>query len=171
MRRVGASVRHKIFQFFFITMEVKEFLKKPLEGRSVRVSIPASVANDLDLFKRSIADLLGKLGCTECFSGADCRFDIIRDWVISEKGEANFYNASGAIARDRDDAFGIGEKAASISAQIHPSAANNIRSVFSAIDQIGKNIGCTPCHSGYDLEFRNAIRYLNINEQAVVGIR
>lgn len=150
-------------------MEAKEFLRRPLEGRTVRVTIPASVANNLDLFKNSIGDLMEKLGCGHCFSGADCRFDLLREWVISEKGEANFYTTTGiSKALDREDAFGLGEAAPRITAQMHPTAANDIKSVFSAIDQIGKHLGCAPCHSGYDMEFQNAIRYLRINEQVEV---
>ena len=162
-----AIVRRALTQFF--TMEVKEFLRKPLEGRTVRVTIPASVANNLDLFKSSIGNLLDKLGCRACFSGADCRFDILREWVISENGEANYFNASGLKTSDKEDAFGLSEVAPKISVQIHPAAANDIKSVFAAIDQIGKHLGCAPCHSGYDLEFQNVIRNMRINEQLVVG--
>ena len=119
-------------------------------------------------FKTSIGNLLGKLGCQACFSGADCRFDILREWVINENGEANFYNAAG-ISKDRENAFGLGEVAPKISVQLHPSAANDIKSVFAAIDQIGKHLGCAPCHSGYDLDFQNAIRNVRINEQLEIG--
>lgn len=53
----------------------------------VRISLPASVAYNVDLLKESIAGIVERLGCTRCFSGADCVFQLERDWVVNEKLE------------------------------------------------------------------------------------
>jgi hypothetical protein len=49
----------------------------------VRVVIPASVAYDLGKFQKSLVNLAERLGCRPCLSGADCTFQIERDFVIN----------------------------------------------------------------------------------------
>src|SRR5439155_7264709 len=51
----------------------------------IRISMPAAVAFDLAAFQKGIANLVDRLGCAPCFSGADCRFTHERDFVINEK--------------------------------------------------------------------------------------
>ena len=142
-----------------------EFVKNPLEGRTVRVSIPASIANDGDRFKNSIADLMAKLGCKPCFSGADCHFSIISDWVINEKGAATFFSRSKQDGDPDPEPNFSDSKAAAISVRLAPKVSRDIASVFKAIDVLGKNLGCAPCHSGYDISFLNAIRTIRLNEK------
>src|SRR5437763_6398176 len=56
-------------------------------GRSVRVTIPAAIAYDLGAFQKSLADLLGHLGCMACCSGFDITFLQERQFFINEKLE------------------------------------------------------------------------------------
>src|SRR5690606_38485499 len=53
----------------------------------VRISLPASVAYNVDALQKSIAEVVDRLGWTRCFSGANCVFQLERDWVINEKLE------------------------------------------------------------------------------------
>ena len=39
---------------------------------TVRVSLPAKIAYDPDALKKSLTSILDKLGCSRCFSGANC---------------------------------------------------------------------------------------------------
>jgi hypothetical protein len=57
----------------------------PLPERTVRVSLPAKVANDLKAFQKVQASILGRLGCAACCSGWDIRFDVVRSFVVDEK--------------------------------------------------------------------------------------
>lgn len=57
----------------------------PLPERTVRVSLPTSVAYDLNRFQEVQATILDKLGCSACCSGWDIRFDIIRSFEFDEK--------------------------------------------------------------------------------------
>src|SRR5215475_13141438 len=75
-----------------------ELNPQPLPPRSVRITIPAAVAYNLDAFQKSIASLVERLGCRPCFSGADCTFLLERDWVIDEKLETHALATS--IVRD-----------------------------------------------------------------------
>jgi hypothetical protein len=54
-------------------------------GRTVQVSLPASVAFDLDRFQEVQRSILDKLGCGACCSGWDIRFDLQRQFLVDEK--------------------------------------------------------------------------------------
>lgn len=50
----------------------------------VSVAVPASVAYDLERFQEVQKDILGRLGCPGCTSGLDIRFDVQREFLVSE---------------------------------------------------------------------------------------
>ncbi len=54
----------------------------PTSTRTVRVSIPAEVAFDLDRFQTVQKDILGRLGCMACCSGWDIRFELQRRFIV-----------------------------------------------------------------------------------------
>jgi hypothetical protein len=54
-------------------------------GQTVHVSLPASVAFDLDRFQDIQRSILDKLGCGACCSGWDIRFDLQRQFLVDEK--------------------------------------------------------------------------------------
>lgn len=58
----------------------------PVRVNTVRVSVPASVAYDLGRMQEVTKDILGRLGCENCHSGHDIRFDIIRDYRVRMVG-------------------------------------------------------------------------------------
>lgn len=47
------------------------------------VRIPAEVTFDLTKFTKVIANLGERLGCGPCISGANCNFEIIREFVVN----------------------------------------------------------------------------------------
>lgn len=57
----------------------------PTPERTVKVSLPPSVAYNLDAFQKVQASILGRLGCDACTSGWDIRFDVIREYVIDQR--------------------------------------------------------------------------------------
>lgn len=54
----------------------------PVNSTTVRVSIPAEVAFDLERFQSVQKDILGRLGCMACCSGWDIRFELQRRFVV-----------------------------------------------------------------------------------------
>jgi hypothetical protein len=54
-------------------------------SQTVHVSLPASVAFDLDRFQEIQRSILGKLGCGACCSGWDIRFDLQRQFLVDEE--------------------------------------------------------------------------------------
>lgn len=53
-------------------------------GRAVRVTVPAAVAFDLGRMTKVTASILDRLGCGDCHSGWDIRYDIARNFVVDE---------------------------------------------------------------------------------------
>jgi hypothetical protein len=50
----------------------------PSDPVPLRVTLPASVAFDLDRFRQTVANLAERLGHPRCLSGAPCFFDFER---------------------------------------------------------------------------------------------
>lgn len=55
--------------------------------RTVRVSLPVSVAYDIDKIQKVQRSILDRLGCMACCSGWDIRFDVHRDFLVDERLE------------------------------------------------------------------------------------
>ena len=51
----------------------------------VYVKVPAKVAYDLKAMNKVTAAILDRLGCPECHSGHDIRWDVVREFFINEK--------------------------------------------------------------------------------------
>lgn len=68
-------------------MDLKDAFERStlMGGRTVQVSVPASVAFDLDRFQEMQRSILDKLGCGACCSGWDIRFDLQRQFLVDEK--------------------------------------------------------------------------------------
>ena len=56
-------------------------------GRSIRISAPASVLNDLETFQRVQAAVLKQAGCPGCHSGLNLSWQAFTDYVVNEAGE------------------------------------------------------------------------------------
>lgn len=59
----------------------------PVRTNTVRVSVPASVAYNFGRMQEVTKEILGRLGCEECHSGYDIRFDVIRDYRVRMAGK------------------------------------------------------------------------------------
>jgi hypothetical protein len=137
-----------------------ELNPQPLPPRSVRITIPAAVAYNLEAFQNSIARLVERLGCRPCFSGADCTFLHERDWVIDEKLETH------ALARS----FAQEPEPSpwrSATATLPSKVANNLDQIKSVVATIAGKLGCAPCCSGFDILFRQELDFV-VNEAGQV---
>lgn len=117
---------------------------------TVRITLPASVAYSPDRLKSSIAKLAEQIGHPECFSGADCLFQMEREFLFGD-GEMK-PRAAAAVGGD-----------APISVAMAPRVKYDLGSVEKAIDRVIDLIGPHPCISGFDVLFRDEM--LVINEQ------
>lgn len=124
----------------------------------VRVSLPASVAYSPDLLKKSIHNLLGKLGCLTCFSGADCLFQVERDFVVDAKASV--------LDRVALNPQPLPPGRSSTAHVALPKGAQfDIEKIFKAVDGVINVLGPCPCHSGFDVLYQNEIRTITVNEQ------
>jgi hypothetical protein len=128
-------------------------------GGAVRVSMPAKVANDLDLFKRGVAAFAERLGCPECFSGFDCTFESERDFVIDDNlnVQATEVRAGQAVSR--------GAVKREVTIALAPSAEYDLEAILTKIDIWGKRLGphwlqggLAMCCSGFDMTFERELR-------------
>lgn len=148
---------------------------KVQRSRPVRISLPASVAYNVDSLKKSIAEIVDRLGCTRCFSGADCVFQLERDWVVNEKLEL--------IARPEPDPWRpavVAEpdpqpwravagpdptpwKAARVAnVSLSAKVAFDIDSIQEVVAKVAGKLGHAQCFSGFDIGF-------GLEQQLVVG--
>lgn len=126
---------------------------------TVRVKLPAKVAYNPDLLKKSVAELLDRIGCPKCFSGANCFFSHEREFIYEK--------ALSPVLGDPNPRPSLTE-AATIS--LSRGARYDINKVFKAIDKAIDIIGSCPCHSGIDVLYLNEAKVIGINEQ-IQGIQ
>lgn len=117
------------------------------QKNTIKLSIPAKVAYNADLFKKGISDLLDNLGCRACFSGTDCYFSTVQDYVINDNIISQF---EGPLP----DPFQK-KSASTLSVAMSTKVASDIKLVDKAIDRIFEEIGCRTCCSGHDIHFQN----------------
>ncbi len=53
----------------------------------VTITVPVSVANNLDQMQNVIKEVMTQYGCNTCHSGIDLRIKIARDFVVNPAGE------------------------------------------------------------------------------------
>lgn len=49
---------------------------------SVRITLPISVAYDLEKFQKVLANIARQVGCEACTSGVDITFLTARNWIV-----------------------------------------------------------------------------------------
>ena len=131
---------------------------------TVRVSLPARIAYNPEALKTTIGSLLQRLGCPECFSGADCFFKAERDFLIREDNELVF--------RAREDLpepcpwFAVPNVSSTLKVSLAPGDQFDIDKVLRAVDAVISRVGgCLPCHSGFDVSYLNEIGFLGIDPE------
>jgi hypothetical protein len=124
----------------------------------VRISLPAKVAYDPKALKNSIKDIVERIGCPRCFSGADCFFQNERDLVINPAGKLDA-GLQMAFAARLDPEPTPWRKTAALA----PGVKYDLEKVFTAVDRVIDLIGPHPCISGFAVLFRDEL--IVINEQ------
>lgn len=126
--------------------------------RSIRVTVPASVAGDLERFQKGLAVVAERLGCPACFSGIDCRFEIASGLVLSENLEASFAEPVDEPGLKAELGASLNETQRTVTANI-PTGLK-LQDIQAAVATIADRIGCMACCSGFDIEFQQEIDFL-----------
>jgi hypothetical protein len=83
-----STKRNYLLNLNYFSMDAKvETLAGIASRQVIRVTVPANVANDLNLFTSMLKDLGGRIGCKPCISGAACFFENERDFVVNPQGK------------------------------------------------------------------------------------
>jgi hypothetical protein len=115
--------------------------------------MPVSVAYDLKALQAGIADIVERLGCKPCFSGAECFFQLERDFLIrggrrGEESMAMSPMAAGAVSA---------LSASSATAHMSKEVRYDINKVLKSVESIVDKLGHTQCFSGFDFFFRDEV--------------
>jgi hypothetical protein len=110
------------------------------KARTVRVSIPASVANDLGSVKKSVHAVLERIGCPACCSGHDIHLEIQREITLGR----------GFAETGRSAGFAGGRAARPVSVGVSPGAVDDIAAVDIMFEKLADLTGHQACISGYD---------------------
>jgi hypothetical protein len=129
-----------------------------VRGESVRLRMPAAVANDLDALKQTIVDLGERLGCRDCFSGADCLFEREKHFVVDE-GRKLEPNPLPWRALPQDPTP-IRPVQVSLAARV----GGDMASVHKAVERVLERLGCGECCSGFDIAFRHELDLITVDE-------
>jgi hypothetical protein len=126
---------------------------------AVRITLPASVAYDPKALKKGIANIVERLGCPKCFSGADCFFTNERELVIDPK-----LAVGPAVALPPDP---VPWRANTYTIGLSSKVRYDLDKVYKAIDKAIDIIGAHPCISGFDFHFQDELRTIVVNEALV----
>jgi hypothetical protein len=67
---------------------MSELNPQPLPpGAAIRITAPAAVLNDLEIFQRAQASVLREAGCPGCTSGLNLLWKSFTDFTVNEAGE------------------------------------------------------------------------------------
>jgi hypothetical protein len=129
----------------------------------VRISLPASIAYNAEALKSTIASLVDRIGCRSCFSGADCHFSQERELSFDARGEFrdNPNPSPWRVATPQPSPWNV-------TVGFQGKAAFNIDQVYSAIDKINGQLGCLPCHSGFDVSYLNEVIFVGVGDDGQV---
>ncbi len=124
---------------------------------AVRITLPASIAYDPKALRKGIANIVERLGCPKCFSGADCFFINERELVLDPKFAINPGRAEGPMPDPwRENTYTVG---------LSSKVRYDLDKVYKAIDKTIDIIGAHPCISGFDFHFQDELRTIVINEK------
>ena len=146
----------------------KDYVEKSAwPGGTVRISMPASVANNLDVFKKGVTAVAEQLGCPTCFSGLECTFQMERNFVISE--DLKLATRAGGI-----QGIAISESAGishGVTVSMPTAVHYDLEKILSVVDRVGRNLGqhwisggLAYCCSGFDITFGQELRFIADND-------
>jgi|GEM_PF-1217045 len=154
-------------------------------GRTVRLSIPVHVAADLGKFQSTLKGLAERLGCENCFSGANCLFELERNFLVNENldvvpnhnfGDPNPQPDVSGGPQPEPPTFNFGEPSPrpnifnGIDVVAPGKVSNNLDNLLRAVANIAEVIGCKACCSGFDLLLREELSHVVNPDGSIHGV-
>lgn len=123
------------------------------DNNVVRITMPATTAFDDNEFPSTLRSIGERLGCPECFSGADCLLRWEKDFVVRNDQ-----------ALPQDPVPIRTEFGGAVQVFMTQDVARDIGSLTKAAKIAFGKLGCLPCSTGFDVLLRSEIRALAIDE-------
>jgi hypothetical protein len=118
-----------------------------------RITIPHTLASDLDNFRSIIKGGLEKAGCAACCSGIDIFYQREKMFRISEKL---------AVSPILSDKVELPTAKPSMVFEFDAAVGKDINRLMPALEKMLDVAGCPNCHSGLDLLFLNKQNVLEV---------
>ena len=132
------------------------------QGGTVRITLPAKVANDLGALQQSLKRAAERLGHPACATGCDMlSIGLEQELAFTEKATLDADRAS------RYQAFDSQAKGA-ITVSIPNKVSGDIEALTRAVSNVVAKLGCAPCCSGFDILFRGELNTLVLDEKGEV---
>jgi len=121
---------------------------------TVRLTMAASVAGNLDALQRSLKSLAERLGHPQCATGCDILHLMMeREFTVDQKVALNPQPLP-----PRDDLTHV--------VVTMPEKVNNdIGALTKAVERVLGKLGCPACCSGFDILFRRELDVIRVNER------
>ena len=132
------------------------------QGGTVRITLPAKVANDLGSLQQSLKRAAERLGHPACATGCDVlSIGLEQELAFTEKA---------ALDADRVTRHQILDPQAkgSITVSIPNKVSGDIEALTKAVSNVVSKLGCAPCCSGFDILFRGEMNMMVLDERAEV---
>lgn len=140
---------------------------------AVRITIPAVVASNIKTLKTSLLSIAERLGCKPCFSGADCFFQLEKEYIIDEN--AKVFGSSLRVDNKglaTHSAFSTATSGRTINVSLSPKAGFSIDTISAAIGKIAELSGHTACATGCNIFFQHFLddmRSFAVNDKGAIN--
>lgn len=137
---------------------------------AIRISIPAAVAGNIKILKSSLEGIAEKLGCRPCFSGADCFFQLEKNFIINEKGLSSA-KAITPVSDVAEKRFAGRPSGKTVRIALSGKAGYSIETILASVEKIAELSGHTACATGCNLFFQHFLddmRSFTVNEKGLM---
>jgi hypothetical protein len=142
-----------------MTTEAKEAAVPRLRATGpIRITLPAKIAYDPGALKESIASVVERLGCPRCFSGANCLFQVEREFVVDQARKAGPLPDPWLALAGSNPMPGLTHQ---VTVGMARPVKYDLDKVFKAVDRVIDLIGPHPCISGFDVLFKDEMIVVN----------
>lgn len=131
----------------------------------VRITLPAKVAYNLDSLQSSISNIMERLGCGNCFSGADCTFRLEREFIIDPDAKIGSINRPISVVGSTDP---DGDPIMPVNVMLDTQVSHSIQQVHEAVARVVGLLGCPMCSSGFDIAFRSELKVITVDKELEV---
>ena len=134
---------------------------------TVRLTLGARVANDLNALQKGLRSLAERLGHPACATGCDILHLMTeQEFSLSDKVELNPQPLPPRAGPTPDPWRASGR---TVLVSIPAKVSNDIESLTKAMAAVVGKLGCKPCCSGFDILFQRELGALGVDEHLNVS--